>query len=133
MKNSKEKANQAYTIIGSDVFLEGNIYSKGSIRIDGMMKGRVECESILVIGENGRIEGDVVAAGVLIAGEVLGNVTVKDHVELRQNGKLHGDIITAKLVMEPGVVFEGKCRMSSDRIVPYASDVYPQQAAEYTP
>ena len=124
MKNGKEKIKQDYTIIAADVSLDGNIFSKGSIRIDGSFKGRIECERILVIGETGRVEGDVVAGGVLIAGELLGNVAVQDHVEIRQHGKLHGDIITSKLVMEQGVIFEGKCRMKPEQMIPHFSDSF---------
>ncbi|MFC1821296.1 polymer-forming cytoskeletal protein [Thermodesulfobacteriota bacterium] len=130
MRNGKEKTRQTYTIIGADVSLQGNIFSKGLIRIDGTLIGRIECESTLVIGETGRVEGDVVARGVLIAGELLGNATVQDHIEIRQHGRLHGDIITSKLVMEQGVIFEGKCQMNPEQIIPQFSDSLAFLAAE---
>jgi cytoskeletal protein CcmA (bactofilin family) len=114
MKNGKDKKKSIHTVIASEVFLEGILSSKEAIRIDGSFKGRIECESVLVIGETGKVEGDIVAETLLIAGELIGNATAKNHLEIRQNGKLYGDICTEALVMEPGVVFEGICRMSSE-------------------
>jgi cytoskeletal protein CcmA (bactofilin family) len=117
VKNDK-KRKPICTIIGSDVSFEGILCSQEAIRIDGSFKGRIECESILLIGETGKVEGDLVAQSLLIAGELIGNATLKSRLEIRKNGKLFGDICTEDLVMEPGVVFEGKCRMSSEYSLP---------------
>jgi cytoskeletal protein CcmA (bactofilin family) len=122
VKNGKEKRKSIYTIIGPEVFFEGILSSQEAIRIDGSFKGRIECGSILVIGETGKVEGDIVAETLLVAGELIGNATAKNHLEIRQNGKLYGDICTEALVMEPGVVFEGICRMSSEYSIPPACD-----------
>ncbi|MEJ2723038.1 MAG: polymer-forming cytoskeletal protein [Deltaproteobacteria bacterium] len=121
-KNGNGKSQSFYTIIGPEVFFEGTLTSQGAVRIDGRFKGRIESEGAMLIGKTGKVEGDVVAQSVLVAGELIGNATAKKHLEIRENGKLYGDISTEQLVMEPGVVFEGKCHMNSHNSAPAFSE-----------
>ncbi|MEJ2724391.1 MAG: polymer-forming cytoskeletal protein [Deltaproteobacteria bacterium] len=129
MKNGKEKTKSIYTIIGPKVFFEGILSSREAIRIDGGFKGRIECESILVIGETGKVEGDIVAENLLVAGELIGNATAKNQLKIRQKGRLYGDICAEALVMEPGVIFEGKCHMNSPNRIPAFSEIDSPAAA----
>jgi cytoskeletal protein CcmA (bactofilin family) len=110
MSDGKDK--QVTTIIGPGVHFEGTLTSHESLRIEGSFKGRIECESALIISATAKIQAEVVCEDVHVAGEVRGNVIGKNVVELTQRGRIIGDITTANLVMEPGALFEGKCNMS---------------------
>jgi len=113
MKSKKIKSDRIGTIIGPYTHFEGAISSEGGLRIDGSVKGEVRCEGTLIVGSEGRVDAEIVADNVLIAGEVSGNVTAKNRLEITEKGKVRGDITTAKLVMAPGVIFDGSCRMTS--------------------
>jgi len=63
-----------------------------------------------------------VADNVLIAGEFTGNITAKDRLEITEKGKVNGDVTTAKLVMAPGVIFDGRCHMHSRQVLPEPVD-----------
>ena len=108
-----EKSIALFTIISSDAFLEGTLSSEGGVRIDGRFRGRIECEGTIVISKSGKVEGEIVADDIVVAGELSGNVTAKEGLHLSQSGKLYGDIFVGTLVMEQGVIFEGNCRMLS--------------------
>ena len=128
MKMGKEKAENIDTIIGHHAHFEGSISSNRGLRIDGSVKGNIQCEGTLVVGSEGKVEAEIVADNVLIAGEFTGNVTAKKHLEITEKGKVHGDIATAKLVMAPGVIFDGRCRMSSRQALLEQGDSLPLPA-----
>jgi cytoskeletal protein CcmA (bactofilin family) len=111
MGNGKDK--QVTTIIGPGAHFEGTLTSLEGVRIEGGFKGRVECESILIISTTAKVQAEVVCEDVYVAGELRGNVIGKNVVELTQRGRIIGDITTANLIMEPGAVFEGKCNMNN--------------------
>jgi cytoskeletal protein CcmA (bactofilin family) len=115
MRKADRKTKTVETIIGHDAYLEGTLCSKGILRIHGRVKGTVECESMVIIGPEGCVEGEITSYDVFIAGEFKGNVTAKNKVEIAENGKVYGDITTAKIVIDPGVLFEGRCKMISEK------------------
>ena len=83
------------TLIGKETVFEGNIRSQGMIRIDGHLKGRTITEGNTVIGESGRMEGEIKANDVFISGRVEGSVFAKGKIELSNTAKLLGDVETA--------------------------------------
>ena len=115
MRKANRRTKTVETIIGHDAYLEGTLSSKGILRIHGRVKGAVLCESMVIIGAEGYVEGEITSYNVFIAGEFKGNVTAKNKVEIAENGKVYGDITTAKIVIDPGVLFEGRCKMISEK------------------
>jgi cytoskeletal protein CcmA (bactofilin family) len=117
------KVNLAgYTLIGPDAFFEGTISCNEALRIDGRFKGRVECSGDLVISDAGKVEGEVIANDVIVAGELTGSVTARECLHVSKSGKLYGDIFALRFVMEPGGIFEGNSHMLSQEQVPKLSD-----------
>jgi cytoskeletal protein CcmA (bactofilin family) len=115
MRKTEKRTKTVESIIGCDAYIEGTLFSKGSLRIDGRVKGAVRCEGMVIIGSEGYVEGEITSYDVFIAGEFRGNVTAKNRVEIAENGKLYGDVTTAKIVVDPGVIFEGRCKMISEK------------------
>tara|TARA_B110000495_G_C22924708_1_gene540353 strand:- start:426 stop:848 length:423 start_codon:yes stop_codon:yes gene_type:complete len=93
--------------------IEGEINSKGSIRIDGKLKGSITTKAKLVIGKTGIILGDIFCQNASIEGRVEGKINVQDLLDLKSTGVISGDIVTNKLVVEEGAKFDGKCSMGS--------------------
>lgn len=103
------------TIIGEGTFFQGNIKSKGSIRIDGRLEGNIIEASQVIIGSKGYVQGDITAQSVIIGGKVNGNVTALENIELQPGSQLLGDIHTSTLSIGEGAVFEGHCMMTSEK------------------
>ena len=55
----KTETNTPINIIGAKTVIEGDIRSSGDIRVDGILKGSVKTEGKVVLGPEGKIEGDV--------------------------------------------------------------------------
>lgn len=97
--------------IEAGTVLVGKVTTKGDIRIEGKVIGTITCDSKLVIGEKGSVEGNVDARNANIAGEVVGTVVIREILQLQKKGKIVGDIYTQKLSVEIGAEFTGNCKM----------------------
>lgn len=110
-RDEERTAIDVNTIIGEGTTLKGDVKVEGSIQIDGEFEGTVDAADTLVIGENGKVEGDVTVANAAIGGRMYGNVFASGKIELQRGSQLLGDIKTRGLVIEDGVVFQGNCQM----------------------
>lgn len=115
-KESSPVSSNSINVIGADTIVEGNIVSKGDIRIDGQLMGSIKTAAKLVLGTSGKIEGDLEAKSSDIQGTVKGNITVSEVLYLKASSKIVGDIKTGKLVVEAGGEFNGKCIMGGSAI-----------------
>ena len=116
MKLSKENSvsGKLDTYIGEDTSLDGIVTSSKSLTIFGGVKGTIECQGRVVVGQTGNIEADIVADNVVVSGKVVGNVTAKSKLEVTSTGIIQGDVKTARLVMEDGGKLDGHCEMLSE-------------------
>lgn len=108
---ARSESAGSINLIMQGTFIEGNITTPGNIRIDGRLKGTLQCEGKVVVGPEGLIEGNVVCNQADVSGKVRGNLNVKDLVTLKSTSDVTGDIVTGKLSIEPGAVFTGRCNM----------------------
>ena len=113
MKHSSEKSSGAVNAVGQGSTITGEITTNGDLRIDGTLKGNVHTKGLLVLGETGVIEGEVVCQNALIAGTVKAKIQVAELLSLKAKANLHGDIVTNKLSIEPGANFTGSCSMGA--------------------
>jgi cytoskeletal protein CcmA (bactofilin family) len=94
-------------LIGETMRIQGEIYSKGELRLDGEMVGKLESLNRLTVGVKGKAEASLKAAEVVIAGAVTGNVEATQRIVLRKGANLVGDVKTAGIVIEDGAFFRG--------------------------
>lgn len=107
--NSPDKLNRL--VEGTQV--KGEIRTDSNFRLDGELVGNMNTLGKLVIGSNGRIEGDIVCGNADIEGEIVGNITVDGILILKSTAKITGNIIAKKLGIEEGASFTGNCNMGS--------------------
>ena len=113
-KSVEETAAGATTIIGAGTTITGNIQSNGDIRIDGTLKGNLWGKAKILIGPEGKIEGDVEGVQADILGTITGKLKVKELLHLRGKASIDGDIYAGKLQVEPTVIFNGNCHMGAN-------------------
>jgi cytoskeletal protein CcmA (bactofilin family) len=90
--------------------IKGDLQFKGTFRLDGKFKGKVDSESVLIIGDSGKVEADVKIGHIIVNGEIKGNIHASDKVEVNSNGRVIGTIITPKLIVEEGAYLEANCQ-----------------------
>ena len=112
-KRVAEEISNSSNVIGKGTVLEGNIETFGNIRIEGKIVGNVKSKSKIALGASSHIDGNVSAQNADIEGEVRGKIEIADLLVLKATAVVHGDILTGKLVVEPGAVFNGSCKMGA--------------------
>ena len=105
----------AYLDERSDI--EGTYTFSGTAMLNGKLRGAIQSNDTLIVGERGVLTANISAGCVLIRGEVVGNVSATERVELRGSARVFGDIEAPVVVIEEGVLFEGHCRMTKTRPV----------------
>lgn len=99
------------TIIGAGTFIQGDIVSQGSVRVDGRYNGDIKIKGDLIVGDKGYVEGSIEAKNVSVSGELNGNVLTKGKVEINGSGKVTGDLNVKNLIIDDGAIFKGNCVM----------------------
>lgn len=102
------------TIIGPGVILDGNLKAPEAVRVDGTVNGNCDCKQNLVIGQEGRIEGNIKAQNVVISGKVTGDIHVGGKLELFSTGRVTGNITARSLVIDEDAYFDGRCTMTTN-------------------
>lgn len=110
-KFNGNETSQQINILSDGTSVKGDIISNGDIRIDGEMVGNLSTKGKLVVGDRGKIEGEVQASTVEVAGFIKGKVLARELLNMKNSAKIEGDIVAAKLAVEPGAIFTGTCSM----------------------
>jgi cytoskeletal protein CcmA (bactofilin family) len=119
MLTSKEQKRAADEIstssnnIGKGTFLEGNLETYGNIRIEGKITGNIKSKAKIALGPSSQIQGNILAQNADIEGEVKGKIEITELLVLKATAVINGDIFTGKMVVEPGAIFNGTCKMGA--------------------
>ena len=117
-KNLEMKETKITGFFNKDSEFKGDLSFKGSFRIDGNFKGTINSESILVVGETGKVEADIKVGYLINNGQIKGNVQANEKVEINAKGKVIGSITAPKLVIEEGAYLEANCQTAEKIIQP---------------
>ena len=94
--------------------VEGKVVTESDIRIDGILRGSLDCKAKVVIGPTGIVDGDIICQNALIEGKFDGKLVVREMLSLRGTAVVTGDVNTAKLVVEAGAMFNVTCKMGAN-------------------
>lgn len=110
----KKKPPPIRSLVGEGMVVTGHLAFTEGLRVDGEVRGDVvargEGRSILVISDNARVHGKVVASHVIINGEVMGPIHCTELLELQPKARVTGDIRYETLEMHPGSTVEGELK-----------------------
>jgi cytoskeletal protein CcmA (bactofilin family) len=106
----KKSEKGVQTFLGPQTTLDGKLVFEGTVRLDGHLMGAVESkEGVAIIGENAVIHADVFVNSATVSGEVRGNIRATNRIELHAPARVFGDLSAPVVIIDPGVVFDGKC------------------------
>lgn len=115
MAKYNETENNTINLISNGTEIIGDIKSTGDIRIDGSLTGNLNTKGKVVIGQTGKVNGEIICKNSEISGIIEGRVIVNQLLNLKASSKILGDIVTSKLSIEPGAIFSGTCKMSENQ------------------
>ncbi len=98
------------TFLGPQTTLEGTLTFTGTVRLDGHFTGTIESDSgIMIVGEKAVIHADISVRTATVSGEVRGNIRASERIELHPPAHVYGDLTAPTVLIDEGVVFDGKC------------------------
>jgi cytoskeletal protein CcmA (bactofilin family) len=110
-KTYGETQSQTINIISENTSIKGDIISGGDLRIDGELNGNVKTEGRLVVGAQGKLEGEINCNNIEVSGYVKGKIIAKELLTMKSSARIFGEITAGKLSVEPGSLFTGSCSM----------------------
>ena len=91
---------------------DGTYNSTRDLRIEGQVKGTIECRGTLHIAEGANVNARVEAENISVAGELEGEITCRGRLQLLPSGRVRGKINTVTLVIHEGAYYEGELEMA---------------------
>ena len=111
-QSPRAKAGAADTLICKQTKISGDISFTGVLYIDGHVQGNIISEelenSLLTIGKNGFVEGEIQVPHIIILGKVKGDVHALEHVELMSDARIQGNVYYKLIEMAMGAEVNGQ-------------------------
>ena len=115
-KGSVSPANPSSetTVISSGAKIEGKFYFASMLHVDGELNGIIHSESIVVIGKNGNLKGELKSDKIVVNGvfELEAN-----SLEILAGGFVSGNIVIKEISIESGGRFNGSSKIKEDEPV----------------
>ncbi|RMF01653.1 MAG: polymer-forming cytoskeletal protein [Bacteroidetes bacterium] len=96
--------------------VEGTVKANSDIRVDGHIKGKLFCDSKVIIGPTGKIEGEIRCQNAVIEGAFEGTLNVKEVLNIRETAKVKGDTAYGKLIVQPGGEISGTMNLHGAKV-----------------
>jgi cytoskeletal protein CcmA (bactofilin family) len=111
----KEKTdNSEIVVLGKTTSFTGILKFETTVRIQGSFKGTIEASGALIVDKDATVEADhITVSSLTVYGSISGTVHAVDKVDMMSGAKVHGDVSASRLRIADGVLFEGKCKMTS--------------------
>lgn len=105
--NSGEQNEQKGSIfIGEGVTVTGSFSIPGRAVVNGTLNGELSADELLV-GEQGKLVGKIVARNADIHGQTNDTLTVRSHLVVRASGRVNGKASYGELEIERGGLVAG--------------------------
>lgn len=95
---------------------KGEITTPNDIRIDGLVEGCIKSKGRIVVGENAKVNGEIICTNVDFSGTMnKGTFYVQDTLSLKPGCSVDGDLRFKRLQVDLDAKFNGNCRVLSEK------------------
>ena len=122
---AKREIGAMNTVIGKGSAFEGTFQVESSIRVDGVVRGKLTASDTLVVGREGEVKADVKVKNAIVGGKLIGTLEASNKVVLESRSLLLGDLKAKVLVVAEGAVFRGKSESGDGDPMPVEESVGP--------
>lgn len=97
---------------GESLRIKGDIIAKEDLHFQGQIEGTINVpEHTLTVGPQARLEADVHAKAVVVAGMLSGHVSAVERFELQAQGSLEGTLEAPRVQITDGALLHAKVEM----------------------
>lgn len=111
--NEQSVSSSETTIVARGALIDGTFECNSRLHVDGEIKGQINSKSIVTIGKNGKISGDIIANRLVVNGLFEGNADCEG-VEVLEGGTFLGKVLSKELMIEAKAHFEGESKIKRD-------------------
>lgn len=97
--------------IGRACSVKGILELSGATQIDGSVEGEIISEGEVTVGESGTVTARITTSRLRVFGKVTGDIICREALEFYPGARVIGDIESPSVMIQDGVVFEGRCTM----------------------
>ena len=120
--------------IGPSISIVGDITGDEDLTILGRVKGKVALpRHDVTVGESGKVDADIHAKVVSVAGEVHGNLFAGEQILIRRTATMLGNLTAPRVGLEDGCCFRGSVDMETPEKGRGASVQPPRAAGAISP
>jgi cytoskeletal protein CcmA (bactofilin family) len=94
--------------IGTGMTIKGELRGEGALTILGQFEGDIVLDGTLHVGPQARIDANITARAIVVAGLVRGNLSADTHVEILSTGALTGTVKSGSLKAADGATVKGE-------------------------
>lgn len=110
--NKKTNSDTYDIVIGKNSKVDGDIFSEGSVRIEGNVNGSIDVKGNAIIGPDSHVVGNISCRHIEISGDVKGNIKCSGNLQVYAAGSLIGDIEVTSFNIEEGGLYDGNCKIT---------------------
>jgi cytoskeletal protein CcmA (bactofilin family) len=102
------------SVIAANLTIEGKIEGTGNVRMAGRFKGDVRIDGNFNIDPGAHLTGQVLAAVVVVGGELQGNIESAKRVDVLEGGVIVGDVKAGSITVAAGSRMRGHVEFGWD-------------------
>src|ERR1700734_1677819 len=103
----KTSSEGGESVIAANLNIEGKIEGSGNVRMAGRFKGDVRIDGNFSIEAGAHLTGQVLAAIVVVGGELQGNIENAKRVDVQEGGVIVGDVKAGSITVAAGSGMRG--------------------------
>lgn len=112
--SAPDDQNESISVIDRFSSFDGTYQSTRDVRIEGQVKGTIECQGTVHIAQGANVDARIEADNISVAGDLDGDINCRGRLQILPSGKVRGKINTVTLVINEGARYEGQLEMATE-------------------
>jgi cytoskeletal protein CcmA (bactofilin family) len=115
LADAQEPADRAFTppadpstVIGPGITLKGELKGDGTLTVLGQFEGDIALAGSLHVGPEARVDANITATAIVVAGVVRGNLSADTRVDILPSGSLTGTVKSGSFAAADGATVKGE-------------------------
>ncbi len=110
-------------VIGAGCMLEGLFSFSGTTIIAATLKGKVECDGLLIIEAGGKLDGAVSAREIVVRGDLEGDVSANVSIDVWPGARLAGTVFAPSISVQDGARVNASLLVAKERPVAHINRI----------
>lgn len=111
-EGTADQAETSYSVIDRHSVFDGTFQANRNLRIEGEVKGTIECRGTLFVAQGANVSAKVEAESITVAGDLNGDIRCQGRLQIMPSGRVRGKVTTVTLVINEGAYYEGQLEMT---------------------